>query len=84
MSQKHNKKGDCSYLLAIITIILILLVCVLFLYEFVIMEPDNPMKIPIIVLFVIFGVLVIWCYFATACSEPGKVPFYYGLTQDNI
>lgn len=50
-------------------------------YEFLIVSRPS-FWIPVLIIFLIIFILVEWSYFATACTDPGRVPFYYGMSPE--
>lgn len=62
--------------------LLILGLTFVFIYEFLILL-SPALKLPLLVLISILLFMVLWCLLATAYTEPGRVPFYWGMTPEN-
>ena len=63
------------------TIFFLFLFYFIFSYEFLI--HNNPsFKIPLLVIFTILTIFTFWSFFMTAFTEPGRVPFFWGLYDE--
>jgi len=83
-SHKHHHKHGSnlpfnpSFFGAILGIFML---SALFIYEFFIVSQPSYW-VPCLIIFLFFLCMVYWSYFSTVCNDPGRVPFYYGLSNE--
>lgn len=77
----YNNSEYCG-LSFIATIFMILAVSFIFIYEYLILL-HPPYMVPVLVIYLVVLSLVLWSLLATAFTEPGKVPFYWGMSTEN-
>ena len=77
----YNNNDFCG-LSFVGTLLLIFALSFIFAYEFL-NSLTEGIRTVLIIVFIILFVMVLWSLLATAFTEPGRVPFYWGMSHEN-